>query len=67
MFFCLIIALLSTLIWINVMYAELINAKVNPYQKTNDDMKNDERRGILKTLLVIIMSISWAIVIIHCW
>ena len=63
MFFCLIIAILSTLIWVNVMYAENINAKVNPYQKNNDDMKNDERRGVLKTLLVIIMSISWATVI----
>lgn len=66
MFFCLIIALLSTLIWINVMYVEYINAKVNPYQKTAEDMKNDERRGVLKTLLVIIMSISWASVI-YCW
>ena len=66
MFFCLIIALLTTFIWINVMYAEYINAKVNPYQKTDEDMKNDERRGVLKTLLVIIMSISWATVI-YCW
>ena len=66
MYFYLIIALLTTFIWINVMYAENINAKVNPYQKTNEDMKNDERRGVLKTLLVIIMSISWATVI-YCW
>lgn len=66
MFFCLIIALLTTFIWINVMYTEHINAKVNPYQKTDEDMKNDERRGVLKTLLVIIMSISWATVI-YCW
>ena len=66
MYFYLIIALLTTFIWINVMYAEHINAKVNPYQKTDEDMKNDERRGVLKTLLVIIMSISWA-TIIYCW
>lgn len=63
MFFCLIIAILSTLIWINVMYVENINAKVNPYQKNGEDMENDKRRSVLKTLLVIIMSISWATVI----
>ena len=63
MFFCLVIAILSTLIWINVMYVENINAKVNPYQKNGEDMENDKRRGVLKTLLVIIMSISWATVI----
>lgn len=45
------------------MYVENINAKVNPYQKNNEDMANDKRRGVLKTLLVIIMSISWATVI----
>ena len=45
------------------MYVENINAKVNPYQKNSEDMKNDERRGVLKTLLVIIMSYSWATVI----
>lgn len=66
MYFCLIVSLLSTLLWINVLYTENINAKVNPYQKNNGDLKNDERRGILKTLLVIIMSISWATVI-FCW
>ena len=65
MYFCLIVALLSTLIWINVLYAENINAKVNPYQKNDEDMKNDKRRGVLKTLLVIIMSISWATVIYY--
>lgn len=63
MFFCLVIAILSTLIWINVMYVENINAKVNPYQKNGEDMENDKRRGVLKTLLVIIMSISWTTVI----
>ena len=45
------------------MYVENINAKVNPYQKNGEDMENDKRRGVLKTLLVIIMSISWATVI----
>ena len=66
MYFCLIIAILSTLLWVNVLYTENINAKVNPYQKNDEDMKNDKRRGVLKTLLVIIMSISWATVI-YCW
>jgi hypothetical protein len=66
MYFCLIIAILSTLLWVNVLFTENINAKVNPYQKNDEDMKNDKRRGVLKTLLVIIMSISWATVI-YCW
>ena len=66
MYFCLIIAILSTLLWVNVLFTEKINAKVNPYQKNDEDMKNDKRRGVLKTLLVIIMSISWATVI-YCW
>ena len=66
MYFCLIIAILSALLWVNVLFTENINAKVNPYQKNDEDMKNDKRRGVLKTLLVIIMSISWATVI-YCW
>ncbi len=66
MYFCLIIAILSTLLWVNVLFTENINAKVNPYQKNDEDMKNDKRRGVLKTLLVIIMSISWTTVI-YCW
>ena len=66
MYFCLIIAILSTLLWVNVLFTENINAKVNPYQKNDEDMENDKRRGVLKTLLVIIMSISWTTVI-YCW
>ena len=45
MYFCLIIAILSTLLWVNVLFTENINAKVNPYQKNDEDMKNDKRRG----------------------
>lgn len=63
MFFCLIVALLSSLLWINVLYVENINAKINPYQKTKKDMDDDRRRSVLKTILIIIMSVSWATVI----
>ena len=45
MYFCLIIAILSTLLWVNVLFTENINAKVNPYQKNDEDMKNDKRIG----------------------
>lgn len=60
MLFCLFIAILSTLIWINVSVAQSVEAKVNPYSQDTD---GERKRSILKNYLVIIMSIFWAIVI----
>lgn len=63
MYFCLVISILSTLMWINVMYAEYITSKVNPY--TNGEDKEDKMRGKLKTILVIIMATFWSAVILY--
>lgn len=63
MYFCLVISILSTLMWINVMYAEYIISKINPY--TNGEDKEDKMRGKLKNILVIIMAIFWSSVILY--
>ena len=63
MYFCLVISILSTLMWINVMYAEYITSKVNPY--TNGADKEDKMRGKLKTILVTIMATFWSAVILY--
>lgn len=49
--------------WINVMYAEYITSKVNPY--TNGEDKEDKMRGKLKTILVTIMATFWSAVILY--
>jgi type II secretory pathway component PulC len=54
----LIIALLSTLLWLNILFAEHITAKVNPYITPEDIVQ--KQRAITKIMLIIIMSISWA-------
>lgn len=54
----LITALLSTLLWLNVLFAEHITAKVNPYITPEDIVQ--KQRAITKIMLIIIMSISWA-------
>lgn len=64
-YICLVIAFLSTLCWVNIMFVEYINAKINPYQKSNEDLKIDEKRSILKTILIVIMSIFWSVVIMY--
>ena len=63
MYFCLVISILSTLMWINVMYAEYITSKVNPYSNGNET--EDKMRSKLKTILVIIMSTFWSSVILY--
>jgi hypothetical protein len=55
--FILITALLSTLLWINILFAELITVKINPYI-TQDD-KVQKQRAMVKNILIIIMSVFW--------
>lgn len=62
--FCFIVALFTTLLWVNLMFTELINAKINPYQKTQEDLDIDRKRGVLKTVCIAIMSIFWAVIIV---
>lgn len=53
----LIISILSSLLWINVLFAELVTAKVNPY--VTDDNNTDKMLSKVKIILVTIMSLSW--------
>lgn len=55
--FILIISILSTLLWVNIMFAEHITAKVNPYITPEDVVQ--KQRAIFKIILVIIMSFFW--------
>ena len=60
MLFCLFIAILSTLIWVELSFAQIIEAKINPYSQNTDAEK---KRAILKNYIVIIMALFWAIVL----
>lgn len=52
------IALLSTLLWVNILFAEHITTKINPYVTDEDIVQ--KQRAVVKTILVIIMSVFWA-------
>lgn len=52
------IALLSTLLWVNILFAEHITTKINPYVTEADVVQR--QRSVVKTILVIIMSVFWA-------
>ena len=52
------IALLSTLLWVNILFAEHITTKINPYVTEADVVQR--QRAVVKTILVIIMSVFWA-------
>lgn len=55
--FILITALLSTLLWINILFAELITVKINPYITQDDTVQ--KQRAMVKNILIIIMSVFW--------
>jgi hypothetical protein len=44
-------------LWINILFAELITVKINPYI-TQDD-KVQKQRAMVKNILIIIMSVFW--------
>lgn len=52
------IALLSTLLWVNILFAEHITTKINPYITEADVVQ--KQRAVVKTILVIIMALFWA-------
>lgn len=52
------IALLSTLLWVNILFAEHITTRINPYVTEADVVQR--QRSVVKTILVIIMSVFWA-------
>lgn len=64
MYFVLVIAILSTLLWLNTMFTEHINAKINVYT-TNEDSDEDKQRAKLKLVLIVIMALFWGAVICY--
>ena len=52
------IALLSSLLWANILFAEHITTKINPYVTEADVVQ--KQRAVVKTILVIIMALFWA-------
>lgn len=65
MFFCLVIALLSTFFYVNILIAEIVNAKINVYGQQDENYRNEAiRRSKVKNILLIIMSLFWATIIL---
>lgn len=60
MFFSILVAILSTLLYINLVCSDFINARINPY--SNKDNKT-EFKDSLKLIVILIMAIFWTIVI----
>jgi hypothetical protein len=60
MYFCLVVALAATFFWVNIMFAEYISSKINPYGNGLDTVDKDKAR--IKNILVIIMALFWAAV-----
>jgi hypothetical protein len=63
MYFCLVIAFASTLLWINILHAEYITAQINPY--ATGDKEEDKIRAKMKNVLVLIMALFWSAVILY--
>lgn len=61
MYFLLLISILSTLLWINILYAEYLTSKVNPFEP--QDNTEDKIRSKIKIYLIIIMALSWSALI----
>ena len=62
MFFCLVFAFLMTFLWVDSLVISSINARVNPYQKSEEDKKFDENKAKMRTVYIILASIFWAVV-----
>lgn len=52
-----------TFLWIDSLVAESINAKINPYQKTEQDKERDKNNAKKRTVYVVLASLFWATVI----
>lgn len=64
MYIVLVIALLSILMWVNTLFTEYINAKLNPYRQEGSE-EIDKQRARLKLVLLIITSLFWGAYIIY--
>ena len=64
MYFCLTIAIISTLLWLNTLFAAYLNAQNNHY--ATDEMQKVEIAGArFRIVLVIIMGFFWSSVIYY--
>lgn len=64
--FCLLVALFSTLLYINFLIVEIVNAKINPYNRSEDDFKKALKNSYIRIILIAIMSIFWSVFFILC-
>ena len=62
MFFITVIALFSTLMLINILVTESINARLNMYSN-KDTEEEDKNRARLKMILILISSLFWSALI----
>ena len=63
MIVCLIIAILSTLYWIDSLIITVTNAKINPYQKNIEQEKREKQTTILRLSAMLTSSVFWGIII----
>ena len=64
--FCLLVAIFSTLLYINLLIAEIVNAKINPYNRDENDYKREVKNSYIRIVLISIMSIFWSVFFILC-
>lgn len=62
MYFLLVLALLSTFVYVNLMLTDAINARINPYGAGSDE-KTAVLIAKIKYALLVIMAFSWGAVI----
>lgn len=60
---CLAIALLSTLIYLNLVLSDAISARLNPYSGASRSEEQATTISKIKYWLLLIMAITWAIYI----
>ena len=63
MVFVLILALLSTLVYINLLISDVINMRINPSTAPSNNAENAVLIAKIKYILIFIMSVCWGIVI----
>ena len=64
--FCLLVAIFSSLLYINLLIAEIVNAKINPYNRDENDYKREVKNSYIRIVLISIMSIFWSVFFIFC-
>ena len=64
MYFLIVLAFLTTFLWIDTLVVTAINAHINPYQKSDEDKKQDKYNAIKRTICIILASLSWSLVLV---